>query len=520
MSSKAQIMYSGAEEEQLMARMWSLDIKDNPYNYVMYAFPWGQKGTPLEHFKGPRSWQKKLLLKIADQVRTNKNLVALGQKPKLFKAARSSGRGIGKSSLVAWLNLWMMSCHLGSTCINTANTEAQLKDKTWAELGKWHTLAINSHWFDRTTLSLTPASWFEALLKDRTLMIDTGYYYAKAITWSEDNPDSFAGNHNMTGMLVVFDEASGIPKPIWTVSSGFFTEPTIYRFWVVFSNPRRNTGPFFECFHSQRDSWENECIDSRTVEGTDVDILNQIIKDNGIDSDEAKIEVYGQFPETGQMQFIGRTLIREATDRAAEHEAAKITDDYAGLIMGVDPARGGDSTIVRFRRGRNAWEIPFIKILGNNMDVANELAHIINTYRPDAVCIDAGAGTGIIDRLREKKFKIEEVWFGAKSKKPQWENKRIEMWNDMREWLSGGGIDNCPTLIDDLAGPEYQWTASGDKRVLESKESMLSRGLASPDHGDALALTFAVKVARKDLSIVKNDKKKVRIAIGAEDSIY
>ena len=32
----------------------------------------------------------------------------------------------------------------------------------------------------------------------------------------------------------------------------------------------------------------------------------------------------------------------------------------------------------------------------------------------------------------------------------------------------------------------------------ESKEEMKKRGIASPDHGDALALTFAVKVARRD----------------------
>ncbi len=515
MSSKAQIQYSGPEEQALMARMWSPEIKDNPYNFVMFAFPWGKVGTPLEKFKGPRKWQKELLLDLAEHIRVNKNLVIQGKMPTLYQGAWSSGRGIGKSSVVAWLNLWMQSCHLGSTCVNTANTEDQLKNKTWAELGKWHTMAINSHWFDRTILSLRPASWFEDLLKDKKLLIDTAYYYAQALTWSEEKPDAFAGVHNMIGMLLVFDEASGIPKPIWTVSEGFFTEPTIYRFWLVFSNPRRNTGPFFECFHSQREYWKHRNIDSRSIEGLDTKLLDQIIRSNGEDSDEARIEVKGEFPESGDMQFISRKIIQAAIDRD------RITDEFAPLIMGVDVARSGrDSTIVRFRRGRNAWEIPFIKIKGDNMVVANECANIINTYHPDAVCIDAGAGSGVIDRLKERKFKVHEVWFGAVLSDGPWKNKRIKMWADVLEWLDGGCIDNSTLLRDDLAGPEYKWADGGDKKILESKEDMASRGLSSPDHGDALALTFAVKVARKDTPTGRSGKPKApRIANGADPGI-
>lgn len=513
MSSKAQVQYTPAEEQQLMARLWSPDIKDNPYNYVMFAFPWGQKGTPLENFKGPRKWQKELLLDMADHIRKNKNLVLQGKEPLLYQGAWASGRGIGKSSVVAWLNMWMMSCHLGSTCVNTANTEDQLKLKTWAELGKWHTMAINSHWFDRTILSLRPAAWFEQLLKDQE-KIDTGYYYAQAQTWSEEKPDAFAGVHNMIAILLVFDEASGIPKPIWDVSEGFFTEPTIYRFWLVFSNPRRNTGPFFECFHKMREFWKHRNIDSRTVEGTDKNVLNQIIAKNGENSDVSKVEVKGQFPDSGDMQFIGRDVVAAAAERE------RITDEFAPLIMGVDPARGGDKTIVRYRRGRNAWEIPFEEIKGDNMVVANQVAHLINVMKPDAVCIDAGAGTGVIDRLRERKYVVHEVWFGALSKKPQWKNKRIEMWNDMKEWLEGGSIDDYQELKDDLVGPDYKWCDGGDKRILESKEEMASRGLSSPDHADALALTFAVKIARKDAAASSHKKNKaVRIADGADEGI-
>src|SRR5690606_32584633 len=111
-------------------------IRDNPYNFVMYVFPWGRKGTPLENFKGPRKWQKKLLLEMTKHIEKSLWLVSQGKEPALFQKAISSGRGIGKSTVVAWLNLWMMSCHLGSSAITTASSETQLTTKTWAEVGK------------------------------------------------------------------------------------------------------------------------------------------------------------------------------------------------------------------------------------------------------------------------------------------------------------------------------------------------------------------------------------------------
>ena len=49
-------------EKELMTELWSGPIKDNPVNFVKYVFPWGQKDTPLEDFKGPRKWQEKILV--------------------------------------------------------------------------------------------------------------------------------------------------------------------------------------------------------------------------------------------------------------------------------------------------------------------------------------------------------------------------------------------------------------------------------------------------------------------------
>ncbi len=492
--------YNPKDEELLMQRMWSPEVKDNPYAFVMLAFPWGQKGTPLERFKGPRPWQKDELLKIAAHIEKQKENLKNGLPLEVYKSATTSGRGPGKSSLVAWLILWMNSCILGSLSIVTANTEAQLKTKTWAELGKWHTLLVNSHWFERNALSLKPAPWFKTILEEQ-LKLDTGYYYAEALLWNEDNPDAFAGAHNFNGTMLIYDEASGIPQKIWDVSEGFFTELVVYRFWFVFSNPRRNSGPFFECFHKYRKFWPNRRhIDSRTIEGIDTKTLNDIIDKYGEDSDQARIEVKGEFPSHGDSQFISREIVEGAVLRDVE------PDDYAPLTMGVDPARyGRDSTAIIFRRGRDARSIPIITLeRKDNMEVANEVARLIDKYNPDAVFIDAGNGTGIIDRLKEMGYKVTEVWFGSGSSQPEYANKRTEMWADMRDWLRGGCITNDSSLIDDLVGPDYHFKGRSDQLMLESKEEMTKRGLHSPDRADALACTFFQRVARKDATVRRN----------------
>lgn len=502
--------FKAADERKLMTEIWDPALADDLRRHVMFMYPWGKANTPLENFKEPRKWQIEELEKITDHIRRNKQRMAEGLTPEVYYLAIASGRGPGKSAFSAFINLWMMSTRLGSTVISSANTEAQLKTKTWAELGKWHTLAINSHWFERSVLALRPAPWFEDALK-KQLKIDTGYYYAQGQLWSEENPDAFAGAHNMAGLALVFDEASGIPKSIWTVSEGFFTEPILHRYWIVFSNPRRNTGSFYDCFHTHRDFWNTRHIDSRTVEGTDPKVPAQIIAKHGADSDEAKIEVYGQFPSHSSNQFISRDIVENAAT------CEDIKDEWAPLIMGVDPARfGDDETVIRFRQGRDARSIPAIRLKGkDNMEVANICAHWIEKVNPDAVAVDAGNGTGIIDRLREMKYRVHEVWFGSKSGDPQYANKRTELWGKMKEWLPGAAIDNDADLRTDLVGPEYYYMTKTDAIMLESKEDMKARGLHSPDNADALCVTFSVNPARRDAR-TSNRHQRQRMATGMD----
>jgi hypothetical protein len=476
-----------SQEKQLMQDIWSAEIKDSPLKFVKYIFNWGAKDTPLEEFDSPRKWQEKILRDLEIHIARNNGKLDY----EMFRLAVASGRGIGKSALVSWLILWFLSTRLGGTIIVTANTESQLRSRTWAELGKWLTLAINGHWFTKTATTIRPADWFDKALK-RDLKIDTGYYYAQAQLWSEENPDAFAGIHSTYGVMLVFDEASGIPESIYSVSEGFFTEPTKDRYWLTFSNPRRNTGAFFESFNGKQAFWKNEQIDSRDVEGTDKKLLNDLIEQYGEDSSVAKVEVKGQFPSSDQDTVISLDLVKSAIDR----DVALTTT--VPIVWGLDVARQGvDKSALAIRQGNTLLEIQTY----NSPDLMELCGAIKSRYdneqsmnKPQEILVDViGLGAGVVDRLLEVGLPVRGINVAeSPSTKGTYLNLRAELWFKVRDWFGGRDVriphDN--KLISELSSPIYKFNSSG-KIKIESKDEMKKRGLQSPDRADALALTMA-----------------------------
>jgi hypothetical protein len=493
--------YSAQDEQELMARLWSPAIKDNPLAFVMFAYPWGDKGTPLEHFTGPRKWQREVLTAIADHIKENNGRLDFD----VLRLAVSSGRGIGKSALVSWITDWMLSTRIGSTTIISANSESQLRSITWAELTKWLAMSINSHWFEVSATRLMPAKWLTELV-ERDLRKGTRYWGVEGRLWSAENPDAYAGVHNFDGVMVIFDEASGIDDSIWAVTSGFFTENTPNRFWLAFSNPRRNTGYFYEAFNSKREFWKSKIVDARTVEGTDKAVYEQIIAEYGPDSSQAHVEVYGQFPNEGDDQFISIGIV----DAAMKRQPYK--DESAPIVIGVDPARfGADATVIAVRQGRDILKL--IRHRGDDtMTVVGHVIDAIEEFKPTLVNIDEGGlGAGVVDRLKEQRYKIRGVNFGNKAKNPiMYGNKRAEIWGEMRDWLKSASVPNDRFLKSDLISPKMKPDSRGTI-YLESKKDMKARGLASPDAADAIALTFAFPVAHREM---REDKQRTARSMG------
>lgn len=180
------------------------------------------------------------------------------------------------------------------------------------------------------------------------------------------------------------------------------------------------------------------------------------------------------------------------------------TDHSAPIILGVDPARfGDDSTVIYVRQGRVAERAA--KVHGKDtMQVVGEVIRCYNLYSPDAVFIDVGGlGAGVVDRLRELGYsKCRGINFGEKPlDKGKYINKRAEMWGTLRDWLSSPPVEipDDDSLESDLCALKYTYDSLGRLQI-ESKAIAKSRGIKSPDDGDALALTFAMPVVKESVS--------------------
>jgi hypothetical protein len=448
----------------------------DPLGFVRRAYDW--TFGELEDYPGPYEWQADILDTIGQHLRSSKRY-----NPLLISVA--SGHGIGKSALIAWIANWAMSTCDDCRCVVTANTESQLVTKTWPEITKWFKRAINAHWWNQTATRIMAK---EAGHQD--------HWRLDRETWSENNTEAFAGLHNIgKRIVVIYDEASAIPPKIWEVTEGALTDENTEIIWLAFGNPTQNTGRFRECFGRFKHRWVTRQIDSRQVPGTNKTLINGWVKDYGEDSDFVRVRVRGEFPRAGSSQFIAGDVVAQARQRKVS------VDPREWKVLTVDVARFGDNqTVIGLRQGYKLTILE--KLRGQSVpQTAYRVMSHIEAEKPRMTVIDGdGIGGGVVDIVRERMewwFKnwapacLHEFHGGAAPRDGfMYFNYRAECWGLMRTWLETAEIPDDPELDADLTGPEYFYS-SKNQIQLERKEDMMKRGLASPDSGDMLAMSFS-----------------------------
>jgi hypothetical protein len=480
-----------AVEQEMLWRK-AVSFRFDPLGFVLWAYPWGKPG-PLEKYKGPDDWQADFLRELGEEVRKRNFDGSTPVLPQRF--ATSSGHGIGKSVLVAFIVNWIMSTRPDAQGTLTANTYTQLSTKTWATLSTWTRRCITGHWFE-----VTGERMYHKQQKDS--------WFCSAQSCKEDNSESFAGQHAATSTsFYIFDEASGVPDKIHEVAEGGLTdgEPMFFQF----GNPTRSRGAFHRAtFGSERNLWIVRCIDSRKCAFSNKQLIEQWRQLRGEDSDFFRVRVLGLPPNADDSQFIDLERIVEAQKR----QVAVLEDEP--VVAGVDLAWGGeDWNVVRFRRGKDARSIPPIRIPGEKtrdsavmvVRLADLLSEGVKGHKIGAMFVDsAGISGAVASRLWDLGFKnvVHEINFGADSPDAKYRNMRAYMWGRMKEWLLTGAIDDDPRVESDLTGPGF--TIDSQTRILlESKVDMKERGVDSPDDADALALTFARNVATRKPAFVE-----------------
>ena len=456
---------------------------DDPLGFVRFAYPWGEPNTELRDEPGPDANQEQFLRDLGAEVRKRKFNGSDPVMPILM--AESSGHGTGKSVQGAWIADWILSTRPHSIGTVTANTYPQLESRTWAAIQRWTRLCITGHWFHIRAQGIYAKSAPEA-------------WKVVAQTCKEEAAQSFAGQHARTSTSwYMFDEASHIPDEIWNVAQGGLTdgEPMFF----AWGQPAKKSGRFYEiCFGRMRDRWNVRCIDSRQSRFTNKELIEQWIADYGEDHDYIRVRVRGIAPRGGDLQFIDQDRV----DAAKRRTVQVFPDDP--LVAGFDVSGGGQAwNVVWFRRGSDARSIPPICIPGEHSQersgILAKLSEVLGDRRPgrrvSMLFVDSAFGAPYVERLKTMGYEnVQEINFGGPSHDRHQANMRAYMWHRMKEWLERGAIPGDDVVLEtDLTAPGSHLNRR-DQLVIESKEDMQKRGVASPDRGDALALTFAAHV--------------------------
>lgn len=286
---------------------------------------------------------------------------------------------------------------------------------------------------------------------------------------------------------VILDEYAQIKPSLW----GEVIRPTLSdrEGWAVFIGTPKGQNQFYEMYQlAQREANWFSCL--YRVDETNV-LSEEEIEDMKKTMTEMEIrqELYCDFSASSSDVVIPIDLVSAAAAREL------LEEQVAGqpVVLGVDVARfGDDRTVITIRQGLWCREQRVFSGL-DTMAVAERVIIAINEFRPAGIFVDAGAmGAGVIDRLRQLRYYVSEVNFGAAAlDNNRYANIRAEMYFKAKAWLeSGGAIPDDRKLKTELSTVEYKFNQAG-KILLEPKEKLKERTGCSPDLADSLALTFA-----------------------------
>jgi len=463
------------------------------------------------------AWRESPLLfatECLQVVPSEQQVFALTSFNKAKRTSIRSGHGCGKSSCASWLILWFLCTRPYAKVACTAPTSRQLSDILWSEMSKWLRKSVLNDEFviqkDKIFHKSAPKEW-----------------WARAISPSvksskDEQAETLAGLHG-DHLLIVCDEASGIPDPVFIPLEGAMTQDD--NKVLLIGNMTRNTGYFYETHFKTgvRENWNCLHWDSRESSNVTPDMVNYFAKKYGIDSNVFRIRVMGEPPLDSENTLIPMAWAMQCMDNEV------IIPEDEPLYLGVDVARyGEDSSVILPRQGLkiSPWQT------FQSMDTIT-LGGFINEAYVDqdasGLAIDEiGVGAGVTDWLlkhgRLKCFGVNVA--RASSDITKYDRLRDELWirvrdKCMRNQYQFPSGELGQTLCDELSQPTYTFNAHGGYKV-ESKRDMKSRGVMSPNIADALCLTeyFASFSNRVFGSKSPLDKKKSRLGASPDAWMY
>lgn len=391
-----------------------------------------------------------------------------------------SGHGVGKSAFLSWTILWFMSCYFPCKVPCTAPSAHQLSDVLWSELAKWH----------RVLTERMPelGGQFEWTTDEFRMRAAPKESFAAARTARAEKPEALQGFHS-ENLLIMADEASGVPDIIFEVGQGALSTPGAFA--ILTSNPTRLSGFFFDTHHKLRERWATLKVDGEESPLVGKQFREDIAHQYGRTSSVYAVRVKGDFPNSEDDVVIPLDLCESARVREVE--------PFGTIVWGVDVARFGVDRTTLVKRCDNAT-LEKHKAWGgvDTMQTSGRIyAEWIETppdMRPVTILVDViGIGAGVCDRLTELGLPVSGVNVGESAAlHDQYVRLRDELWFNARKWFEKKHcyLADDETLIAELSLPKYKFTSNGKLQV-ESKDELKKRYPQSPDVADAFCLTFA-----------------------------
>lgn len=415
-----------------------------------------------------------------------------------------SAHGVGKSQLAAWLALWFVSTRPGglkTKVVTSAPTAFQVKSVLWGYIREGHEHAEMPGYI---THSDTP-EWKI-----------NGHQVAYGRKPSDHQQSSFQGAH-ADHLLVILDEAGGIPKWLWDASDSLMTGENDQHLLAI-GNPDDNSSHFYSVCTTEP-LWERfkiSAFDAPAFTDEDVPdhVRSSVVNHSYVDE---KIERWGEQSPLYRVKVLGEfvdaedSLIPLSWVQAANRRWVEWNDNYDGIheprgrkVFGVDVAwEGDDKTAIATRQGDVVLSVETFSKLDTTQTSGLVEARLRGTVQGLAVVDVVGVGAGVVDQLRRASLSVRA--FNGGNKAPSrdstgsWEfpNKRCWSWWNLRELLDPAmGASLClppdDDLTNDLIAPGYE-PRTGGKLWVEDKASVKKRLKRSPDRGDALAMACSVE---------------------------
>jgi hypothetical protein len=238
-----------------------------------------------------------------------------------------------------------------------------------------------------------------------------------------------------------------------------------------------------------------------------------MIQKYGIESDEVKVRVLGQFPTQSFEGFFDASSLTDCMQREEV-----VIDHNAGLIMAVDVSNsGGDESVIGFRQGWDARSRPLMARVGlRHGQLRDWVKAVADANRPDAIVVECvGIGIPLCDDLQDMGYRIFRAYPGVIIKDEHYYNNRALWYSKFRDWVYEplSALPDDPALYSQMAKLKYILRKSDGRTVMESKADIKARLLPSPDRSDMYMLTFAVDIPRRDLNMAANARaRRIRMA--------